>query len=237
VCWQKEQPHKPTKPNTLPETIQYKGRKCNSLSKFFHGNYPQPSDVLRGSRCSHSRSCADVGENVKSVDGYSQRSQHVSMIHKRHTHTHTHTSWCRVRTHLLVAYTAICTRWPSGIGACYTRVPQKPSAPRLCYAYAEMYQRSTLEDRWIRRKTSCCSTGSEMPHRCCHLPNKVENRDRMRDISYILLRDARYPPKKAKTAPFLRPRGSGLPLNAWLLGPTWIQSTKSHLKTHPFAHH
>ena len=88
MCWQKEQPHKPTKPNTLPETIQYKGRKCNSLSKFFHGNYPQPSDVLRGSRCSHSRSCADVGENVKSVDGYSQRSQHVSMIHKRHTHTH-----------------------------------------------------------------------------------------------------------------------------------------------------
>ena len=90
MCWQKEQPLKPTKPNTLPETIQYKGRKCNSLSKFFHGNYPQPSDVLRGSRCSHSRSCADVGENVKSVDGYSQRSQHVSMIHKRHTHTHTH---------------------------------------------------------------------------------------------------------------------------------------------------
>jgi len=45
------------------------------------------------------------------------------------------------------------------------------------------------------------------------------------------------PPKKAKTAPSLGPRGSGLPLNAWLLGPTWIQSTKSYLKTHPFAHH
>jgi len=85
------------------------------------------------SRCSHSRSCADVGENVKSVDGYSQRSQHVSMIHKRHTHTHTHTSWCRVRTHLLVAYTAICTRWPSGISAGYARSAkaQRPAA-MLC---------------------------------------------------------------------------------------------------------
>ena len=35
-------------------------------------------------------------------------------------------------------------------------------------------------------KTSCRSTDSERPHRCCHLPNKVENIDRRRDIPYTL---------------------------------------------------
>ena len=30
--------------------------------------------------------------------------------------------------------------------------------------------------------TNCCSTDSEMPHRCCHLPNKIENSMRMPDI-------------------------------------------------------
>jgi len=34
--------------------------------------------------------------------------------------------------------------------------------------------------------TSCCSTASERPHRCCHLPNKVENIDCMPNISYTL---------------------------------------------------
>jgi len=29
---------------------------------------------------------------------------------------------------------------------------------------------------------SCCSTDSERPHRCCHLPNKVENIDHGLDI-------------------------------------------------------
>ena len=29
---------------------------------------------------------------------------------------------------------------------------------------------------------NCCSTDSERPHRCCHLPNKVENIDHRLDI-------------------------------------------------------
>ena len=33
-------------------------------------------------------------------------------------------------------------------------------------------------------KTSCYSTDSERPHRCCHLPNKVENFNSTLDIPY-----------------------------------------------------
>ena len=48
-----------------------------------------------------------------------------------------------------------------------------PSAP----------ESSTLTTRLPSR--FCFSTDSEMPHRCCHLLNKIENIDRTPDIPYI----------------------------------------------------
>ena len=42
---------------------------------------------------------------------------------------------------------------------------------------------STERQRSVPTITTCCSTDCEKPHRCCHLPNYVENIDRTPDIS------------------------------------------------------
>ena len=41
--------------------------------------------------------------------------------------------------------------------------------------------------------SSCCTTDSEKLHCCCHIPNKVENNDRMPDFPYSLQQDTKCP--------------------------------------------
>ena len=53
---------------------------------------------------------------------------------------------------------------------------------------------------WPYRPISRCSTDSEMRHRCCHLPNEVENIDSTLDITCTLHWDPP-PPKKKIAAP------------------------------------
>jgi len=66
--------------------------------------------------------------------------------------------------------------------------------------------------------TGCCSTDSERPHRCCHLPNKVENIDRKPDIPYTIQCSRSSPPPKKKNCPF-RWKGSGPSNNTLFFGP------------------
>jgi len=62
---------------------------------------------------------------------------------------------------------------------------------------------------WV---TSCCSIESERPHRCCHLPNKVENIDRTPDILYTL----QWTGRCSKIVPSERIRA---PSNIWRFDP------------------
>ena len=65
--------------------------------------------------------------------------------------------------------------------------------------------------RAVKRVCVCvCSTDNERPHHCCHLPNKVEDVDRMPDILHTLLQTGKCP----------SPGGSGAACNTWFLGLT-----------------
>ena len=50
-------------------------------------------------------------------------------------------------------------------------------------------------------QTSCCNTDSKRPHRCCHLPNNVENMNGRPDIPYALQWRRKCPPPR-KNCPF-----------------------------------
>ena len=63
------------------------------------------------------------------------------------------------------------------------------------------------------------STDSERPHRCCHLPNKVENIDCTPDILYTLQLTGRSPLQINFPYPLMirAPK-------MWLWGPTWVHT-------------
>jgi len=49
-----------------------------------------------------------------------------------------------------------------------------------------LYQegKAIIVANWSTVLTSCCSIDSTRPHRCCHLPSKVENVYRTPDVPY-----------------------------------------------------
>jgi len=69
-----------------------------------------------------------------------------------------------------------------------------------------------------KKRTSYCSSDSEMTHRCSHLPNKVQTINRTPDIS--LLYNGWGYPLPPKNCPFLW--GIWAIHNTWFLGPTLV---------------
>ena len=92
-------------------------------------------------------------------------------------------------------------------------------------------------------QTSCCSTGSERPHHCCHRPNNVEFIDRMQvhaatlriTFSMLTANNSEHvricPPKSAH---FFRGPKQWAP-TAWLLQPTSIHVPNGTSISQPFC--
>ena len=74
--------------------------------------------------------------------------------------------WCfwgqRYRVSLIGPYLE-CKTGPIGLSSC--------SVPKFSLSALDNKEATDAIE------TSCCSTDSERPYRCCHLPNKVENID------------------------------------------------------------
>ena len=62
--------------------------------------------------------------------------------------------------------------------------------------------------------TSCYSTGSQTPHRCCHPANNVEH------VKYVDHLHVWVCPTTGMSSSAPSPEGSGLSPNTWFVGPT-----------------